>query len=240
MHAVVETEMQNKQNQKRKVKKQIRHIKFQLKALLTLILYSTLLHQINVAVKSRVKAMTTRHLNKTTVYNMWSYNLTEDEYNALVFGLDHHIPPRTNKNITDTEFEVYFQSINCYVNEIPDNKISHLKKKLRNICDRYNHIRVLYKFQKIVKQLSRKKSIMVLKQDKGRDIVVIDRKKYTEKSISLLHIDSFIQLDHDPTKTTKGKSQRSVRKMKNNLTKQEYSRLYPTGSSPGKFYGLAK
>ena len=58
---------------------------------------------------------------------------------------------------------------------------------------------------------------MDLKQDKGRDIVVIDRKKYTEKSISLLHIDSFIQLDHDPTKTTKGKSQRSVRKIKNNL-----------------------
>ena len=32
----------------------------------------------------------------------------------------------------------------------------------------------------------------------------------------------------------------STRKIKNNLTKQEYSRIYPTGSSPGKFYGTAK
>ena len=59
------------------------------------------------------------------------YTLAEDEYNALTFGLDHHIPARTIKN-TDTEFEVYPQSINRYVNEIPDNKISHLKTKLRN------------------------------------------------------------------------------------------------------------
>ena len=116
--------------------------------------------------------------------------MTEDEYNA--FGLDHHIPARTNKNIVDTEFELYFQSVNRYVNEIPDNKISHLKTKLRNICERYNHIRVPYKFQKIVEQLSRNKRIMVLKQDKGRCVAVIDRKKYTGKCINLLHTDSFI------------------------------------------------
>ena len=67
---------------------------------------------------------------------MLSYTLTEDEYDALAFGLDHHIPTRTNKNLIDTEFELYFQSINRYANDIQDNKISHLKAKLRNICDR--------------------------------------------------------------------------------------------------------
>ena len=34
---------------------------------------------------------------KNTVYNMSFYNLTEGEYNALAFGLDHHIPARTSK-----------------------------------------------------------------------------------------------------------------------------------------------
>ena len=34
--------------------------------------------------------------------------------------------------------------------------------------------------------------------------------------------------------------QRSIRKIKNNLIKQEYSRFYPTRSSPGKFYGTTK
>ena len=67
---------------------------------------------------------------------MWSYNLIKDEYNPLAFGLDHHTPIRTNKNIIDTEFELYFQSINRYVNDMPDNKIIHLKTRLRNICDR--------------------------------------------------------------------------------------------------------
>ena len=32
----------------------------------------------------------------------------------------------------------------------------------------------------------------------------------------------------------------SIRKIKNNLTKEEYNRLYPTGSLHGKFYGTAK
>ena len=129
-----------------------------------------MLHRINVAVKNRAKAITTRHLNKlsnlrnkrstysknvnhtsfikSTVYNMSSYTLTEDEYNAFAFGLDHHIPGRTNKNITVTEFELYSQSINRYVNEIPVNNISHLKTKLKNICDRYNRIRVRINFGK--------------------------------------------------------------------------------------------
>ena len=64
---------------------------------------------------------------------MSSYTLTEDEYNALTFGLDHHIP---TKNIIGTEFELYFQIINCYVNDVPGNKISHLKTKPRSKCDR--------------------------------------------------------------------------------------------------------
>ena len=74
---------------------------------------------------------------------------------------------------------------------------------------------------------------------------MIDRKTYTEKCLNLLNTDSFIQLDHGPTKAIERKmpwfmQNRSMRKIKNNLTKQEYSRIYPTGSSSGKFYGTAK
>ena len=167
---VMETEMQNKHNQKKKIKKQIRDIKFQWKSSLTLILYNTLLQRINVAVKSRVKAIMTRHLNKlsrlrnkrstyisnsnhtpfitNTVSNLPCYILNEVEYNALAFEVDRHIPSRTNKNIIDTEFELYLQSINRYINDIPDNKISHLKTKLRNIYDRYKRIRLPYNVRK--------------------------------------------------------------------------------------------
>ena len=36
------------------------------------------------------------------------------------------------------------------------------------------------------------------------------------------------------------KIQRAIRKMKNKLSLKEYLNIYPTGSSPGKFYGTAK
>ena len=77
------------------------------------------------------------------------------------------------KYIIDTEFELYFQSIYRYLNDIPDSKIKDLKTKLRYICDRYNRIRVPYIFRKKVEKLSRNNSIMVLKQDKGRGVIVM-------------------------------------------------------------------
>ena len=40
------------------------------------------------------------------------------------------------------------------------------------------------------------------------------------------------------TKSTEQKVQRTLRKMKSKLT--NYEKLYPTGSNPGLFYGLAK
>ena len=89
----------------KKVKKQIRDVKFKLKSFLTLISHNSLLHRINVAVNRRVKVILTRYLNKlsnlhkkrsgknvnhtslikNTVYNMSPYSLTENEYNALAF-----------------------------------------------------------------------------------------------------------------------------------------------------------
>ena len=97
-----------------------------------------------------------------------------------------------------------------------------------------------YKFRITADKLSRNSSIKVLKQDKGKEVVMIDRKTYTEKYLSLLHTNSFIQLDHDLTKVTEEKIQKSILKIKKNLTKQECNRLYPTGSSPEKFYGTTK
>lgn len=61
-----------------------------------------------------------------------------------------------------------------------------------------------------------------------------------KKCLNLLYTDSFIQLDRNLTKTIEGKNQRSKRKINNNLTNQEYGRLYPTESSREKFYGRAK
>ena len=48
------------------------------------------------------------------------------------------------------------------------------------------------------------------------------------------------KLGSDPRKKTEGKIQRMLRKIKPKLSEHEYKVLYPSGSSPGKFYGTAK
>ena len=69
---------------------------------------------------------------------------------------------------------------------------------------------------------------------------IIDHSKYTEKCIELLENDRFAKINDDPTKSIESKIQICVPKLKSKITKQEYWKLYPTGSHPAKFYGTAK
>ena len=60
------------------------------------------------------------------------------------------------------------------------------------------------------------------------------------KCFTLLNISQFNKLTKDPTHATGRKIQRVVRKMKLELQSNIYSKIYPIGSAPGKFYGTAK
>ena len=68
----------------------------------------------------------------------------------------------------------------------------------------------------------------------------MDKGKYTEKCMKILNTKQFFKLQKDPTKNIEMKIQKAVRKIKNKLSPKEYLNIYPTGSSPGKFYGTAK
>ena len=68
----------------------------------------------------------------------------------------------------------------------------------------------------------------------------MEKRKYIEKGLTLLSKKQFQKLNLDPTKWTKGKVQRMVRRIKSELRIQVYKRLYPSGSCPGMFYGMAK
>ena len=92
----------------------------------------------------------------------------------------------------------------------------------------------------MIKRLAENKDNIILRQDKGKGVVIMDRGKYTEKCLDLLNSNQFKKLDHDPTKAVENKIKRALRKIKHKLSKQDYIRLYPTGSAPGKFYGTAK
>ena len=72
---------------------------------------------------------------KNTTHNFSSYQLSNNELTALLYGLDHHIPSKVNGNRIYTEFEQFYQSLVKDIPHLPYEDLSHLKTKLRNTCD---------------------------------------------------------------------------------------------------------
>ena len=110
----MESQFQSKHREKKKLKKELKILISQLKTSLNIILYNTLIQQVNISIKSPFKSLTLRpnkklvkfckiqqkynksktqtEINGNIVHNFSSYALTHDEINALSYGLDHHIP----------------------------------------------------------------------------------------------------------------------------------------------------
>ena len=118
--------------------------------------------------------------------------------------------------------------------------ITRLKNKLRHTCDKYSRIKVPYKYRNVITNLRRNKQLVILKQDKGRGVVLLDKTKYVEKCFSIINTNKFKKLDKNPTVSYEAKIQRTLRKTKTRFTLQEYNNVYLTGSTAGKLYGTAK
>ena len=115
-----------------------------------------------------------------------------------------------------------------------------LKSKIRRTCENYYRIKIPYQYEEIIKKPSNKKDIIILRQDKGRGLVVLNCTSYIEKCSNILTSDQFKVFENDPTKTLESKIQRVLRKIKHAVDEKLYNRLYPTSSKPGSFYGTAK
>ena len=115
-----------------------------------------------------------------------------------------------------------------------------MKTKLRNTCDKYSQIHVHYKCKKIIEQLSDNHNICIIRQDKRKGLIIINKLKCTRKCLELLQTNQFLKRKHDPTKLFENKIQRTLTKLKIKLSTHQYYQLYPTGSFPGKSYGTVK
>ena len=172
---------------------------------------------------------------KHTVHNFSSYQLSEEEYKALSHGLDYQLPSKTNSSVIKTEFKKFYKSILSNISHIPDDQLAVLKQKYGTLtCHKYNRINVPYRYRKIIRNLSNNEKIKVLKQDKGRGVVIMDNSQYMKKCLNMLNNDNFIKLTDDSTKLIEEKIQKAIRKIKSNLSKDEYNIIYPPGSAPGK------
>ena len=62
----------------------------------------------------------------------------------------------------------------------------------------------------------------MLKQDKGRGVVILDKNIYVNKCLSLLDTNQFMKLDQNPTISSESKIQHMLRKVKSKILTEEY------------------
>ena len=118
--------------------------------------------------------------------------------------------------------------------------IEEVKATIKKIqSPKYNLTREEHK---ALEKLKKDKDRMTLTTDKGVSLVVIDKEEYTRKAEELLNQPSYKTIPTDPTNKYKDKLITLLKKTKTEggIDEVTYRRLYPTGASPPKFYGLPK
>ena len=235
---VMENELKSRHRQKQNLKKDIKAFVYQLRLLLPTLLHTAVLHQINLAIRSRLKSIVksyecklikfkraisytiprsdTSHVkvNKHIIHNFSSYVLSPEDITALSFELDYHIPSKVDKNSINTEFEPVYENLLPDNFHLPEHTLSRIKIKLRYTCDKYCNIKRQYEYQKVIQNLRGNQSILILKQHKGRGVVIMNLNTCKGKCFSILSLTQFIQLNHDPTDKSEQKPQRVIKKLK--------------------------
>ena len=127
-----------------------------------------------------------RHkIAKQIIHNFSSYTLTDIEIKALSFGLDHPLPLKVNRTNISTEFEYFYRNLLNDISDLPDIKLREIKTKLRNTCEKYCKVKMPYQFRTVIDNLAKRKDITILKQDKGRGVVIGEN---TQKNVSTYSI----------------------------------------------------
>ncbi len=188
----------------------------------------------------KAKSTATQKNPQNTVRNFSSYALTAEETYILSFGLDHHIESKMNPNKIKTEFEAMYHHLEKKFQDLPSHEKDALKSKVRRTCENYINIPSKSQYEETIKNLTRNKNIVILRQDKGRGVVLMNKSKYIEKCMLQLETQNFAKLKEDPTQRTERKVQDILREIKNDIGEEAYKNIYPSGSNPGKFYGTAK
>ena len=117
-------------------------------------------------------------------------------------------------NAIETEFELF--NVLSNISHSPENKLTQLKSKLRNVCHKYSKIKVPYNYQHMIDNLTNNETIEVLKQDKGRGVVIMDSSKYEGKYLGLQENDQFAKINDDSMKCIERKIQ--ICKLKSKIT----------------------
>ena len=85
---IMNVELQNKHKEKGNLKKQILETSSQLKRCLNNVIYITLLHQINKAIKSKIKAVSACHRKKSEKLCLCQSNVSPRKNNLVILNIN--------------------------------------------------------------------------------------------------------------------------------------------------------
>ena len=187
--------------------------------------------------------------NPDVVVNLSTYTLSEPEIMLLSRGLNFSVPPhRLDKFDVMTSFECLFRQLSPGSQTC--SSLQRLKHRFRGLCYSYIYGYDHKKFSNLskdeidaYKSLAQNKSICICKPDKGNGIVVIDKCDYVNKLSNFLSDQSkFVELTDNPTLERERKLQVHLYylKCRGALDLPTYNKLRPSGSKPGRIYGLSK
>ena len=177
--------------------------------------------------------------SKKWVINLSSIPLTQEQESLLAHGPNFVVTPQK------PPYGEYITSIERSCQSLDSNTVEELRSDIYRVSRQPHQLKPNLKKEEIkaIKQLKADKDCMVLTADKGVTLVVMDRSDYTKKAKELLEdTNTYRTIQSDPTNKLKNKLINMLRKMKADTGMQEntYTKMYPTGASSPKFYGLPK
>ena len=187
----------------------------------------------------------------TTVFNFSKYVLSEREDFLLSLGLDFCLPNyKPNLSSFYLPIELLFQRLRSL--SLPCN-FSDLQRDLQSLSQRtYNALRPRWLpfFRKddyiLMKELAKNPDIVILRPDKGRGTVILDKADYINKMSTILQDNTkFLKIGaptFPPIFKQEDRINRFLKQLKDNgiINNDMYLELFSSGNAYGVLYGLPK
>ena len=181
-----------------------------------------------------------------TVTNLTQYELSHEESDLLKAGLYFLIQPDKiqKSKIFATFGKIHRSFLNNLKSEETKSQIkAHISYLANSYFYNYKPSPRILRQHRVLRNLRKNKGIVLAKPDKGKGVVILNRKLYN-KAIEEIILDTckIEKLIEDSTLKQEASLQRFLRKLeqKNFFNEIEYDKLYLSGSAPARVYGTPK
>ena len=198
-----------------------------------------------------------RNPSPECLINKSKRKLSIREEEALRYGLKHHIPPpkvdemdikaKMEKHVDDLERAIGKDGVPGKLHNDILETIRHTTQLFINASKQICKQKFNRTLHRILDTLKRDNNIKVCKFDKGNGTVILDSDDYYKKLDKIVLDDTkFKEIDTKKTKTHPVINKENTIKrflakfIKPFVSAEEYVKLIPSGSQPGKIYGLCK